>query len=363
MGGKVLRALSWLIGSAGLAVLALSVAIHADQYLLRRRAERLQSDIRSLELRKSTYADARKVIDRWWNDAREDGPCRADWCDVEITFSDFAWRHSEYNVNAPAVHKMLRRFGARPASVQAGIRVRNNLVLGKRIAGFIEGPCADSEGQTFCTMIMGAATTGKHHAVDVRHPEYDVEAPSGCDGPCVDVGVVFSPYARAEDVRRLTDVNFGCITRWRPCEREEDILPTAWTEARSEGPPQHVASCSESVRALTRDLGCVPLASVAHVTQVGGGWWPRLTLRWESKCGPKLLEYQNTLPQPDPDLQVRQGHRLLVFENQLSRNQPCAVVRATQENLEAAQQGLSEDLWDRPDPVYTPLGAINPPRN
>jgi len=358
---RILKALAWLIASVCLAVLALAAGIHADQYLLRRRAERLQSDIRSLDLRKSTYADARKVVDRWWDDARQQGPCRADWCDVEITLADFAWSHADFYVNAPTRRRIFGWLGARPATVDAHIRVRDDLVVGKTIGGYIEGPCIGSDGQMFCTAIIGHVSTGRRRFIDARHPEFTFHKPSGCEN-CVGADVILSPYASAEDVRRLTDVNFGCITRWSPCENEEDILPTAWREARSEGaPPAHIASCSETIRALTRELGCMPLATVAHVTDAGEG--PQLTLRWENDCQKKMLEHQNTVSQPNRDLLIRKGDHLLVFEDQLfPYPTPCAVVPATEENLKAAQQGVSENFYDPPPPLNLPVGSINPPR-
>jgi hypothetical protein len=360
MGCRILRALRWVIASLCLTVVGLSLAIHADQCLLRRRAERLQSDIRSIELRKSTYEDARTIIDRWRNTARQQGRCRPDWCDVEFTLGDFAWGYADFDVNTQTRRRIFNWLGARPARVEARIRVRNNLVVGKRIGGYIEGSCNDSDGEMFCTMIGGGAGTGGRHAIDVRHPEYTFYEPSGCDGPCVDADVIFSAYASAEDVRRLTDVNFGCITRWTPCENEKDILPTAWRQVESEGaPPPHVASCSESIRALTRDLGCVPLATVAHVTDVGDG--PQLTVRWENDCRKGKIERRDIFPQPVGSPRIRAGDRLLVFEEELFGYQTCAVVPATEENLRAAQQGVAEDLSDHSDPIRLPVGAIKPP--
>jgi hypothetical protein len=359
---RILRLLARLLVGVGAIILLLSGAIRLDQYLLRWRAERLQSDIRSLELRKSTYADARKIIDRWWDDAREQGPCRPDWCDVEIGFSDFSWGHTPFNMDTPARDRIVRWLGVRPAAVDAAIRVRNNLVVGKRIGGYILGRCIDSDGQTFCTTMIGHASTRRFtelpRIVDVRHPEYTFYKPSGCEG-CVDADVIFSPYASAADVQRLTDVNFGCITRWTPCENEEDILPTAWAEAQREGvPPAQVASCSETIRALTRELGCVPLATVRSVIDIGEG--PQINLRWENECALRMLENQNTLAGLSRELHLREGDRLLVFEEQLFHTSyPCSIVAATQENLNAAQQGVSEDLSDH-FKVYFAPGLIDP---
>ena len=356
-----LRALGWLVGGVSVSIFLLAGAIHLDQYLLRRRAELLLSDIRSLELRKSTYADARRVIDRWWDEARQDGPCRPDWCDIKVTITDLAWSHADFNVNTPTRSRIFRWLGARPATVDASIRVRNNAVIGKRIGGYILGPCINSDGQTFCTTIIGRASTGRRRYIDLRHPEYTFYKPSGCE-ICVEADVIFSAYADPADVRRLTDVNFGCITRWTPCENEEDILPTAWAEAHSEGGPlaRTAGTCSETVRALSRELRCLPLASVTRVTNAGEG--PQLSVRWEDQCGMAQNERQNTVPQPDRDVRIRAGDRLLVFEDQLFHfSNPCAVVPATEENLHAAREGVSEDLSDHPQPVYLPVGGINPP--
>ena len=367
MGSRILRVLSWIIGSLCLAVLALSLAIHADQYLLRRRAERLQSDIRSLDLRKSTYADARKVIDRWWDDAREQGPCRADWCDVEITLNRNAWRLWSYPSWLITGYLWL---GGHSAMIIAAVRVRNGIVVGKDIKGYVTGVCGRDGDVLFCRMMIGQARTetrlgearaGMRRIVDVRHPEYTFFSPSGCEG-CIDAEVIFSPYANSSDVRRLTGINFACITRWAPCENEGDILPTAWREAKSEGaPPAHIASCSETIRALTRDLGCVPLATVTDATDTGEGL--QLTIRWENKCALEMLENQNTLAGLNREPRIRKGDRLLVFEERLSStSEPCAVVPATEENLRAAQQGVSENFYDPPPPLNLPVGSINPPR-
>lgn len=62
---KILRAGGWVISGLCGIILISAAAIRVDQYLLRRDAERLLSDLKSLEMRKSTYQDASLVIDRW----------------------------------------------------------------------------------------------------------------------------------------------------------------------------------------------------------------------------------------------------------------------------------------------------------
>jgi hypothetical protein len=92
---RILRLSAWLLSVAVLIVGLLAGAIRLDQYVLRWRGERLQSEIRSLELRKSTYADARQLEQRWFGDAKE-GVCRPSWCDLQIFLGNVANRHIEF---------------------------------------------------------------------------------------------------------------------------------------------------------------------------------------------------------------------------------------------------------------------------
>jgi hypothetical protein len=68
---KIVRILAWFLAAVLASILLLAAAIRVDQYVLRYRAERLQSDIRSLELRKSTFADARRLEGRWFDNTKE----------------------------------------------------------------------------------------------------------------------------------------------------------------------------------------------------------------------------------------------------------------------------------------------------
>jgi hypothetical protein len=359
---RILRILAWLLGGACMTVVLLAGVILLDQYLLRRRAEHLLSDIRSLELRKSTYLDARGVIDRWWDEAHQQGPCRADWCDVEISLTDFAWSHAEFLFRTPTRSRIFRWLGARPAIVGASIRVRNDVVLGKAIEEYVGGPCHDFNDQTTCLTVMGHVQTGKRRFIDRRHPEYSFYEPSGCE-ICVDARVIFSPYANTADVQRLTDVNFGCITQWTPCENEDDILPMAWAQVHSERalPPDVGGSCSGTVRTLSRELGSVPLATVTLVGNIEEG--PQITVRWDEQREMTKHEYQgNTFPQRN-STRIHKGDRVLVFEGRMfSSFDSCAIVPATEENLLSAREGVSENLSGRAKALNLPFGSINPPR-
>jgi hypothetical protein len=60
--------------------------------------------------------------------------------------------------------------------------------------------------------------------------------PGGCEG-CVMGWVKFSPYADSGDIRRLTNFDLSCLTRWRACMTQEDIMPDAWKQYPAEDAP------------------------------------------------------------------------------------------------------------------------------
>src|ERR1035437_641349 len=118
---RLFRVVGWVVTGLCLIVLILAVAIRVDQYLLRRNAERLLVDLKSLEMRKSTYRDARLVIDRWSEEMHQDGPCQPYLCDARISVGDFFVRHRELFANhqrlAYGLGYVYRLLGGRPAII------------------------------------------------------------------------------------------------------------------------------------------------------------------------------------------------------------------------------------------------------
>jgi hypothetical protein len=92
---KIFRVVAWVIAGFCLIVLIPAAAIRVDQYLLRRNGEHLLADLKSLEMRKSTYHDARQVIDRW-ETIYQEGPCERNRCDVETGVGDFLEHRREF---------------------------------------------------------------------------------------------------------------------------------------------------------------------------------------------------------------------------------------------------------------------------
>ena len=228
---RILRLFGWLVSSLVLLIALIAGAIRLDQYLLRWRAERLQSDIRLLELRRGTYDDARQLESRWLNYTKE-GVCKPYWCDLQIVLNNTSSRHLEFLLNHLAVRAIYHRLGGRVAGTYAFIRVRDNLLWEKSISLGIETLTIEPDGRRVEYWLAGSIGTDDHFTwVSARHPEYQIGGPNACTS-CREGWVYFTPFADPQDVLRLTDLNFACLTRWRHCAEQADILPTAWKELR-----------------------------------------------------------------------------------------------------------------------------------
>ena len=356
----ILRPLGWLLGAALLAILLLAGAIRLDQYLLRWRAERLHADIKSLELRKSTYADARRLEDRWFDNAKEK-VCRPSWCDLEISLNNTSAQHLEFFLNHPAIVAVYHALDGRDAGASAFIQIRDNVLWGKGISVGIETLETRSDGRPVQYELEGSVGTEPHRWVRTRHPEYEIGGPTACTG-CVTGWVKFSPFADPEDVLRLTDLNFACITRWPHCTTQADILPTAWKQLRAEVaehteiPPN---PCTPVIiRSISRQAQRVELLRAIKVE--GEGVVPLMTVRRLPGVGAvRINETQEfQLPAEITGLgHVHTGEQFLLFEDSA-----CGAAPATPENLSAARLGASEGWISPPSSQSLPFGAPDPPR-
>ena len=155
---KIVRILAWFLAAVLAPILLLAAAIRVDQYVLRYRAERLQSDIRSLELRKSTFADARRLEDRWFDNTKEKA-CRPSWCDLDISLNNTSARHLEFLLNHLAVRAIYHSLGGRVAGAYASIQVRDNVLWGKGIGLGIETLDTEPDGRRVEFELVGRHRT------------------------------------------------------------------------------------------------------------------------------------------------------------------------------------------------------------
>jgi hypothetical protein len=344
---KFPRLLIWLSGILCILTLLLVTGVRVDNYVLRQRAEHLLADFRSLELRKSTYSDARKTIDRYRANIRMERPCQPNWCDAVIVLNNTVWGHIAFFGKHQRLLDLYSRIGGRMASVRASIRVRNNVVWGKSFSEMVEsGACSkEPDGQRLCLLLLGNLNTGAPRRPVFSHPEYEVRRPGGCYG-CIAGDVTFTPYADPADVRRLSNISLSCITRLHPCESQADILPSAWREHA----PEEIANepitniCSQELtRSLSRQSGRVALGVVE--TRDHKRIENSVSLHVEKDLKPVRIGdwMQHDYWFYAPAFVPRKGDRYIVFfwtpEDQ---PQEC-LTPATTDNLRIAREGIVQD--------------------
>ncbi|HKI27002.1 MAG TPA: hypothetical protein VKA07_11795 [Candidatus Sulfotelmatobacter sp.] len=353
----ILRPLAWLLGGVTLVVVLLAGAIRLDQFTLRWRAQRLLSDIRSLELRKSTYADVRRFEGRWLDNAKE-GICRPYWCDLEVQLYNASSRHFSFLVSHPAVFAIYHALGGRFAGVYSFIRIRDNLLLEKGISLGIESTSIEPDGRHIDYELVARIETDPLTWVSARHPEYQIGAPDGCMG-CKEGWVKFTSFADPKDVLRLTDINFTCITRWRPCSGQEDILPKAWKELQAEKTDVADAFdvCTPPViRVLSREARRVVLAKIIGLAHNADGAVVTVR-RMPNGVSQHADEWQENTFTVRAISDIHIGSQLLVFDDAR-----CPAVQATEENLGAARLGASEGMVSPVHSLGLPFGTFNPPK-
>jgi len=237
-------------------ILLAVIAIHVQERILRHRAESLLVDIRSLELRKASFADAQAVFQRWKRWASTEGECSEAHCDIRISLQDFPLDLPEkysWRIDWPRHASM--RVGGHPAQVIAEIFVVNGIVWGKSFdVAVLAPPYSEAGGLASISdyTVIGTAESRSrfsHWEWDEGayfNPNYSIVVPSACE-VCVTAMATFTSYADSKDVNRLTQFDFSCLTRWKTCRMPVDIMPVAWKE--------HVADRARMTSATPPECG------------------------------------------------------------------------------------------------------------
>jgi len=389
---RILRVVGWVTAGLCAIILILAVAIHVDRYVLRRKAEHLLADLKSLEMRKSTYQDARLVIDLWKDSIHQEGSCQPSRCDVWISLGDFFVRHQVLLANHQRLAYVLgyvyQLLGGRPAMIDGSIRVRKNIVWGKGIKAVVASYYGRAGNGWW---LIGRAQSGSPDDISSMHPEYEIGSPSGCTF-CKEAHVIFTPYANPADVRRLMDINFSCLTSWHPCETQADILPAAWDEYMAEEKSANNSirqQCSPDViRVLSRESKHVMIGEVIkiggasnwvcgplqHCTLVPTAGYGEATVLLQSDfkpwsppspAGPDYRSISHLLPMTE-----KLGDKYIyflqhsIYEYRVDQDAACNPLPVTNENLEAVRRGIAEDWADHNREFLSPspgLGDLKPP--
>lgn len=203
---------------------------------MRRRAEQLLSDIRSLEIHHSSYGDLQNLKQKWKSFANFDGNCSEASCVLRIFSADFVLRHFGAFVKLNALHYFMLT-GGRPLQIRGWIALENDLVSGKSFSVAVDVLADKKTEGRFPAYFLGlnAYSVSDFSEIGQRpnpaHPSYLVAKPRDCDGRCRQLDLIFTPAADPDTINRLMQIEPSCLAGWfHPCLTEGDLTPAAWAQ-------------------------------------------------------------------------------------------------------------------------------------
>lgn len=212
------------------------VAGEASQLLLRMRAQKLLADIGSLSAGRSTWSDAQPIMQKWQSSSVPKGTCTAEACTYRIELIQTLPPFLIGDPNPGArnwLPRLADHLGLRSSAARAGLNIEHGVVTTRWFGEQVTVPVRDwNPADNFVpyltassaeTSEFGELTAGQK----LLHPNRLVQHKATY------VAVTFSPAEDPTEQAALMDFRFSCITRFRPCESEGDILPEAlqmWQE-------------------------------------------------------------------------------------------------------------------------------------
>ena len=400
-----LAVLGWLmLGLTGL-FLVCCVAGELRQRILVHRASRLLADMHRIELHKSTWADAQKLMIRWGRWGHYEGTCTAEDCLYVVTLSSgsvvegqLADWPSRTQVLLAEFRLLPRQWGGGLRQIQTMFLVQDHVI--KRTGYAIDmtvSPLASGVQPACCGDELIISTLSRSSLEDMwqweesyaRHPDYKVWRPGGCTF-CLMGRVTYPAALSSKKTVWLSDFQLNCATRWSSCLTLEQLDPAAkdwrlygppWGEAPDEEdagvPPDH---CPIPLYARARDAESIELIEalsngVSQRSDTEGVKSELVPARWISsaKAKPSVQDGQvrrlifsgeaidgKVMRQPVHPIKGRRYFVLSGFISRAPRAEikdkfdPCEVVEATAGNEEEIGRGVALD-----DPIRGPEVTVS----
>lgn len=249
---RVLRVLR-RVGFGIVAVtVVLMLAVQAQNWVLRLRAERLHREIVALQIHPGTFADVERMQRKWGRFGHWDGECTERHCIYEIRLrSWFQDRLDDVGISqtgGPETDRayrwvdLARRFyywaGGRADRVGAGVRIHNDRMWGAgfgfgtaaypgtgRNAGNLYVVFADVE---LSSRLLNSWDPASNPGILGRGFRTDYELQClGCQQVHTSVTLQTDPGV----TERLNRFNFSCMTQWNACKHPVDLAPELWKQA------------------------------------------------------------------------------------------------------------------------------------
>ncbi len=204
-------------------------ALWLRQWQFRRHAEQLHADVLNLHINGTTKADAESLVHRWQHWSTTVVQCKkSSDCEYIIELNNqlpdapqFVYEDSPH-----VISRMFDHLGLRSSRASARVLISQGTVSEKSLgldvslptsmwhrnqtywpaleAGFIE---RDQPG------LHSSDGASDHHYIHYRR---------------IRLEALFTTEESEATQRAFTDLRFECITRWRPCLREDQIAPGIW---------------------------------------------------------------------------------------------------------------------------------------
>jgi hypothetical protein len=381
------------------------LASQIEQHIFRQRAERLLAEVQAFELRKTTWDQVQSQF-RHWGPASEidtELPCNQHTCSMVITLSEavytffskstvfiriddyLRWRFKQSYMEGPFVRAadfLLRtyiRLGGRPAKLSAIFGMRDGLLWSKDFTVTIAAYSPDLfGGVNIYSLLAGASTVPRFrgspaNSVDPQvtlHPDYVIGGPDGCE-VCIAGWVNFTPYAEPAEIRRLTQFDLSCLTRFHQCLTQADLMPIAWKQYQVELPrvqelwPSPLPCSPSLLEWLGRDsirIAAGEIMGSVHTENARPNEYRddhipvRVLAQLKGVADWKVGEIRlipTTATSPQQEAALRKGMRLIFFgawggryaqiEIDLSRG--CPIVPLNDTNLALVRLGIAQDNW------------------
>jgi hypothetical protein len=371
---RILRIAAFTVGVLLLGTVA---SVRIQRQILRRQAEHLLADIKELELGKSTWSDAQKIMTRWGAWGHYDGSCTQERCSYKIILPGL-----EYPPSFRRPVEALAMFATRDAYIEADLEVIDGVVWGKDFAvllDVVEGVFRHDEGYGLLASARTVWRTAEFNRyVSSDHPDYVVGHPGGCEG-CEAVYSRFTPFVAPSELRDLMDFNLDCLTRLLQCRDQVDIMPRVWRQVQLEERQLDVARKvnhdyrppTPSPEFLGRDRANVVIAEVVstRTEERSSGSATYTTFRLDQRLKhatfwePQQLEEEYSLPdltsvgKGDESRLIAPGRKvILAFDTpyEMSRQHPIDLgdyetLALTDENLSAVREGILLDIFPAAD--------------
>jgi len=252
---------------------------------------------------------------------------------------------------------------AHPALVVANISIRNGTAWGKGFAVVLKVWTSSPLPRSDSEYLLDAEAQSVSRFASINfyrdlalHPDYLVGKPSACEG-CEALYVRFTPYVDPADLSRLMQFNLDCITRWRACRTQNDIMPVVWAQIEAEDQlPYKRRRCSAEVIELTaRDAENAAIIEIASAGKEPSE--PRLLLKanlmqslkratfWKVGSEQSFSISSESMARAQSSAVRPHTKWIALFDRILEHVdvEPCGLIPLNDSNLKLVQQGVVQD--------------------